>query len=216
MISMIKKHKWTLLLTSIITLSPILFGIIFWNQLPQEMPTHFSGAGNVADGYSSKPVAVFGLPVFLLIMEWFCVFVTALDPKRKNISDKMIRIVLWIVPVISLAVAVSIYGTALGRNIDVGMQMNILIGILFIVLGNYLHKVKQNHSVGLRIPWTLNNEDNWNRTHRFSAWIFILAGIALCINGYFKSMVALGVIIVVMMVMPILYSYILYKKELRN
>lgn len=213
MMSMIKKYKWTLILTGIVTLSPVLFGILFWSQLPGEMPTHFSGAGNIVDGWSSKPVAVFGLPVFLLAMEWFCLLVTAADPKKKNISDKMIRIILWIIPVISVETAVCIYGTALDRKIDVGMQTNVLIGILFIVLGNYLHKVKQNHSIGLRIPWTLNDADNWNRTHRFGAWVFIIAGIAMCINGYFKSLTVLGIIIAVTVALPVLYSYILSRKK---
>lgn len=186
MMSMIKKYKWTLILTGIVTLSPILFGVLFWNQLPQEIPTHFSGAGNTPDGWSSRPVAVFGLPAFLLGMEWFCLLVTAIDPKKKNISDKMIRIILWIIPVISVVVAVCIYGTVFGKKFDIGMQMNVLVGIVFIVLGNYLPKVKQNHSIGLRFPWTLNDSDNWNRTHRFGAWVFIVAGIAMCINGYLQ------------------------------
>ena len=147
MMSMIKKYKWTLILTGIVTLSPILFGVLFWNQLPQEIPTHFSGAGNTPDGWSSRPVAVFGLPAFLLGMEWFCLLVTAIDPKKKNISDKMIRIILWIIPVISVVVAVCIYGTVFGKKFDIGMQMNVLVGIVFIVLGNYLPKVKQNHSI---------------------------------------------------------------------
>ena len=213
MMSMIKKYKWTLILTGIVTLSPILFGVLFWNQLPQEIPTHFRGAGNTPDGWSSRPVAVFGLPAFLLGMEWFCLLVTAIDPKKKNISDKMIRIILWIIPVISVVVAVCIYGTVFGKKFDIGMQMNVLVGIVFIVLGNYLPKVKQNHSIGLRFPWTLNDSDNWNRTHRFGAWVFIVAGIAMCINGYFKSTAALGVIITVTITVPVLYSYILYRKE---
>lgn len=213
MMSMIKKYKWTMILTGIVTLSPILFGIFFWNQLPGEIPIHFSGAGNIPDGWSSRPVAVFGLPMFLFVMEWLCLLVTAADPKKKNISDKMIKVVLWIIPVISIEVAVCIYGTALGRRIDVGMQTNVLIGILFIVLGNYMHKVKQNYSIGVKIPWTLNNADNWNRTHRFGAWVFIIAGVAMCINGYFKSTIALGIIIAVTVTVPVLYSYILYRKE---
>ena len=135
------------------------------------------------------------------------------DPKKKNISDKMIRIILWIIPVISVVVAVCIYGTVFGKKFDIGMQMNVLVGIVFIVLGNYLPKVKQNHSIGLRFPWTLNDSDNWNRTHRFGAWVFIVAGIAMCINGYFKSTAALGVIITVTITVPVLYSYILYRKE---
>ena len=92
---------------------------------------------------------------------------------------------------------------------------NVLIGILFIVLGNYLHKVKQNYSIGLKHPWTLNDEENWNRTHRFGAWVFIIAGIAMCVNGYFKSDVALGIIVILTIAAPVVYSYALYLKEVK-
>ncbi len=211
---MIKKYKWTMLIGSIVILSPILFGLLFWDQLPQEMATHF-GETNTPNGWSSKPVAVFGLPVFLLITQWFCLIIMAADPRKKNIGEKMIRIFLWVIPVVSVDVAISIYGIALGKNIDIGMQTNVLIGILFIVLGNYLHKVKQNYSIGLKLPWTLNDEENWNRTHRFGAWVFIIAGIAMCVNGYFKSSAILGVIIAATIAAPVIYSYLLYRKELK-
>ena len=203
-----------MLIGSIVILSPILFGMIFWDQLPQEMATHF-GEANVPNGWSSKPVAVFGLPVFLLITQWLCLIIMAADPRKKNIGEKLIRIFLWVIPIVSVDVAVSVYGIALGKNIDIGMQTNVMIGILFIVLGNYLHKVKQNYSVGLKLPWTLNNEENWNRTHRFGAWVFIIAGIAMCVNGYFKSDVALGIIVILTIAAPVVYSYMLYLKEVK-
>ena len=57
---------------------------------------------------------------------------------------------------------------------DIGMLINILIGVMFVIMGNYMHKIKQNYSVGIKLPWTLNSEENWNRTHRLGSWLFVI------------------------------------------
>lgn len=87
---MMKKYKWSLLLGSLLSLSPILIGLLLWNQLPTKLPTHFS-TGNTPDGWSSKAITVFGLPLFMFAMMWFCFLFTHVDPKRQNISPKLIR-----------------------------------------------------------------------------------------------------------------------------
>ena len=86
--------------------------------------------------------------------------------------------ILWLVPVVSVITCMSIYGLALGMDIDIGVIVNIMVGIMFIILGNYVHKVKQNYTVGMKLPWTLNSEENWNRTNRMTGWILILSGAA--------------------------------------
>ena len=89
---MMKKYKWSLLLGSLLSLSPILIGLLLWNQLPAKLPTHFS-TGNTPDGWSSKAITVCGLPLFMFAMMWFCFLFTHVDPKRQNISPKLIRII---------------------------------------------------------------------------------------------------------------------------
>ena len=95
---MMKANKKTLIITSIVTMLPVLIGIICWNRLPDVMATHF-GFNNEANGFSSKAFAVFGLPLILLAVLWVGAFVTAHDPKRQNISPKMFSLMLWIAPV---------------------------------------------------------------------------------------------------------------------
>ena len=80
------------------------------------------------------------------------------------------------------------------------------------VIGNYLTKVKQNYSTGIRIPWTLFSEENWNRTHRVSSRIFLLAGLAMIINAFVDSDVILFIIIAALLTIPYGYSFFLYKK----
>ena len=77
---MIKKNLKVLIITSIVILLPILAGLILWNQLPEQIPTHWNAAGEI-DGWSSKPFAIFGLPAIMLAAQWLCVLGTAADPK---------------------------------------------------------------------------------------------------------------------------------------
>ena len=177
---MLKENKKTLIITGIVTLLPILIGVIFWNRLPDEMATHF-GTNSGANGFSSKAFAVFGLPLIMLGVHLLCAFFTAADPRKQNISPKMFRLVLWLVPVISLVIAATVYPYNLGYDVSVTFIVELLLGALLVVVGNYLPKARQNYTIGLKFPWTLANEENWNRTHRFGGILWMLGGLALII-----------------------------------
>ena len=112
---MLKANKKALIITSIVTILPVLIGIIYWDRLPDVMATHF-GINNEADGFSSKAFAVFGLPAVLLAMLWLGALVISHDPKRQNISPKMFSLGLWIAPVVSLVVAATMYPVNLAQK----------------------------------------------------------------------------------------------------
>ena len=207
---MMKKYKKTLTLTSVIILLPIVIGLIFWNRLPDTIATHF-GSDNVANGWSSKPFVVFGMPAVMLLLHWVCAADTMNDPKKKNISDKMFRVILWIVPVISLLTLSMTYMNALGIAVNIGMVTNLLMGVVFIIIGNYLPKCKQNYTAGIRIPWTLHSEENWNRTHRLAGWLLLLGGILFLINAFLLSEMML-IVIMALVFVPAVYSFFLFKK----
>ena len=111
---MLKRAWKTLLITSIVTLLPIPVGLILWKRLPDVMATHF-GMNNEANGFSSKPFAVFFIPLFCLAMLWICAVVTANDPRKQNISPKIFNLVLWIIPVVSLICGTAVYTYNLGQ-----------------------------------------------------------------------------------------------------
>ena len=214
----VKKYKATIIITSLITLLPILLGLIIWNKLPDQIATHW-GADGQADGYSGKAFAVFGMPCILAVLQLFVSFITLNDPKRRNIHKKPLTLVLWVIPVMSLITNGITYGVALGMEINVGIIVSILIGILFIILGNYMPKLQQNYTVGIRVPWTLNSTENWNRTHRLGGKMFILGGFLLIISGFLGSVmgdygifVALIVIVVICAGVPAAYSFWLFKR----
>lgn len=207
---MIKRNKWMIVITSLITISPMFVGLLLWNRLPEEIATHF-GRNNVANGWSSKPFAVVGLPLFLLMIHLLCTVATANDPKWKNINSKLYRCILWITPIASLIVCLSCYTIALGYTMDVGMITNIMVGLIFVIMGNFMHKVKQNYTVGIKIPWTLSSEENWNRTHRLASWLWVLCGIIMMLNSILRMPYFIMVIIFVA-IAPMIYSFVLYKR----
>ena len=207
---MMKKYKKRIIISSVITLLPILAGLILWNRLPDTIATHF-GNDNVANGWSSKPFVVIAMPLLLLGLHLFILFVTMNDPKRKNISEKMFGFLIWFVPVLSVFIFSITYCNALGMNVNIGMAVNIIVGIVFLVIGNYLPKCKQNYTAGIRIPWTLNSTENWNRTHRLAGWLFMLGGILFFLNAFLQWSGMFFVIIVIAL-LPEVYSFLLYKK----
>lgn len=129
-----KKYKTTLILTTLISLFPTVIGLLLWNRMPDTIATHF-GTNNVPNGWSSKTMAVIGIPLFLAALQIFTAVFTFSDPKRQNIGPKMIRLVLWIIPVTSLIVCCSIYANAVGITVDIGFVANGIVGLLFILIG---------------------------------------------------------------------------------
>lgn len=207
-----KTYKKTLILTSIIIILPILIGVLLWNQLPDEMATHFTFDG-IPNGWSSKGFTVFGLPLLLLACQWFCVFATFQDPKRKNMSEKLFNLVLWIIPAASVIVVIACYGYALGYETSDASWAGGFLGILFIIIGNYLPKCRQNYTMGIKLPWTLHDEENWNHTHRMAGYLWVICGLATLINIFVKWDSLIFVNIAVMGVVPTIYSYLYFRKH---
>ena len=210
---MIKKNWKVLILTTIVMLLPALAGLILWNQLPEKMPTHWNAAGEV-DGWSSKAFAVFGLPLIMVAAQWLCMLGTAADPKRKNHPEKVLHLVLWIVPALSVVLHAVTYATALGHSVPIEVVMPILIGLIFTIIGNYMPKCKQNYTIGIKIPWTLDNEENWNKTHRFAGFLWTICGLLIMLTGFFGGIWVFLPITLLMVLAPVIYSYILHRKGL--
>ena len=148
----------------------------------------------------------------MFAMMWFCFLFTHVDPKRQNISPKMIRALVWFMAALSPIVVCSSYAIALGINVNITLLTYLIIGLMLLVIGNYLAKTKQNYSAGIRIPWTLSSEENWNRTHRVSSRLFIFCGLAMIANGFLDSNILLFFIMAVLIVIPYAYSFFLFKK----
>lgn len=208
---MIRRNLKVLIITSVIILLPILAGVILWNQLPEQIPSHWNAVGEI-DGWSSKPFTVFGMPLLLLAFQWLCVLGTSADPKKKNHPQKILHLVLWIIPVLSILLHTLVYAMALGKAVRVEVVMPVFIGLLLAIVGNYLPKCKQNYTIGIKIPWTLNSEENWNRTHRFAGRLWVVCGLIIMLTGFFGGFWVFLPIVLLMVLVPFVYSYVLHRK----
>ncbi len=212
---MFKENKRKIIVTSFLTLLPMYVGCILWNRLPDEIATHFS-ADNIANGWSSKPFTVFAIPIFLLIAHFLGLMATAADPKQKNIGPKPLQFVFWIVPAISFIMTVSIYANALGYAVDIGFSCSLLLGLILIILGNTLPKAKQNYTFGFKLPWTLHDPENWNRTNRLAGWCMVAAGIVILATSYWHNSWIIFAALLTILLLPTVYSYIYYIRHTRQ
>lgn len=210
----VKINKKLLLFTSIIILLSSLVGCVFWNQLPEEIPTHFNLLGQ-ADGYNHKMSAIFGLPTLMLLMHWLLLFIMIKDPKSSNISSKIQLLIYWIIPFVSCLSMISIYGESLGYSMMSGILAQIFMGVLMILIGNYLPKTHRNYIIGIRLPWTLESDKNWRKTHRLAGKIWVLGGLLLFLNSFVQLYVywVFFLTLFFVVIIPSVYSYQLSKLE---
>ncbi len=215
---MIKRNKLKVIISSILILLPAIYGLIMWNSLPDVMTTHWGADGN-ADGFGGKAFAVFGIPFIYLIFHFVCLLVTSLDKKQKEQNQKALGMIFWIIPVISLFTCGVMYRAAFGKEFDLAFFVPALLGAMFVFIGNFLPKVKQNGTLGIKIYWTLNNEENWNKTHRFAGKLWVVGGLVMLLSillplkGMVCSMVC---IIAALMLIPVVYSYSVYKQHKKS
>lgn len=210
-----KQTKLNIILSCIVLLSPMIFGMIVWNKLPESMPIHW-GVNGEADRWSSKPFAVFVLPLLILAIHGICIFASGKDFRDKKQSPKVMGLVLWICPLLSVMANSLTYAISLGKEINVLFVVSLTMGTLFVLIGNYLPKCQQNRTVGIRIIWTLKNEANWNATHRFAGKVWVIGGLLLMASSLLPYSIlpwAMIALLVVFISLPVLYSYRFYRKE---
>jgi len=174
-----KKDKGFIFLSTIVCLLPIAMYMIVYEQLPEQMGMQWDFEGNV-NWYAPRAVAVFAVPVVLAIIHLASIFIRRNDPKHENTSTIMQSIKDWIIPIVSIFASVysllSNTGTSITRTIPLTV-----VGVILIMIGNYVPKSRQNYTIGIRIPWTLSNVDNWNKTHRMAGYLFVLGGVVFII-----------------------------------
>lgn len=203
----------TALITCGVCLLPILFGLIIYDCLPAQMPIHWNIAGEI-DNYASKEIFVFLLPILMSGIQLLCLFMMQMDPKYKNYSSKMLKIVVWIIPTITIVLEAITYAIVFGYEISINIVVPIFLGILFVILGNYLPKCRQNFTMGYRLPWTLNDEDNWNKTNRLAGYVMVLGGILIIIMSFFDlAFWAVILFVGAILIIPSVYSFLLYRKK---
>ncbi|MDO5516487.1 MAG: SdpI family protein [Clostridium sp.] len=209
-----KKNKLTIILTSLICLVPFVISAIYYKELPDMVATHFNNSGQ-PDGYSSKLVAAFGIPASLLVVNLITNFTIEKNPMNGKGGKILSAIGIWTLPFTSIIVETAIIAYARGIRINFSSYVFVFVGLLTIVVGNYLPKCEYNSVVGIKTPWALKDKDNWKKTHRISGFIWVIGGFILCINA-FAGIEALNItVILAMVIIPFVWSYLLSRKNVR-
>ena len=213
---MLQKNKKLLIFTSLLTLLPIPVGLLLWDRFPETMAIHWGITGK-ADGYASVPFSVFVLPLLMLAVHWLCILFTARDKGNQGRNQKMFRVVLWALPLISNLSLLGIYAFALNLKFSPVAWTVIPMGLLFAVIGNYMPKTRMNSTMGIKISWTYSSEANWNATHRFAGKLWVVGGLLVALCALLPHVWAVSIMILLMVVLcilPMVYSWRYYKKEL--
>ncbi|MEH7196373.1 SdpI family protein [Priestia megaterium] len=209
-----KKHVFPLG----ITLLTLVAWLLALPHLPATMPIHW-GANGEADGFATKINAMI-LTVGIMVLIYFIIaFVPRIDPRKENYKyfSKTYNIVLNAVLLLFFFVNMSTILQGLGYNVPMSYIAPIMAGLVFIIIGNYLQRVRSNYFMGIRTPWTLSNEIVWKKTHRLSGKLFFIGGLLILISAFlpdgYKSVIMWGSIVLCVAI-PYLYSYLAYKKEM--
>jgi len=218
--SPIKPTIKTEILPILIVIIAIISSLYFYSYFPEQVPIHWNAAGEV-DSYGSRVTGAFLFPGIIIGMYLMFLFIPYIDPKKKRYDQfRKVYHVFKTVLIFFMAVMYFIASfNALGYNIQIELWMPIMVGTLFILLGNYMSKIKPNWFMGIRTPWTLSSEEVWNKTHRVGGKVFMLGGAMIALTAFvpvaFRMIIfftAIGLIVVG----TVVYSYIVYRQEEKN
>ena len=199
-------NKRKALVSSAIILLPAIFGIALWERIP--------GTGALA-----KLGFCLGIPAAMLATHWLCLLLTYRTNRHNGQSKKALELVYWLLPCVSLFSSAGTYAVALNVRLGWERLVPASLGLMFLIIGNYMPKMKQNPTLGIRLPWTLANEENWNRTHRMGGKLWVAGGLVLllfCLLPETAMIAGMLAVIAVLAVVPCVYSYRLYRTQVQN
>jgi len=201
----------------LIVILPLLYVSYVWNLIPETVPIHWNVKGEI-DKYGNKIthlLIISLLPVFVYTL--FLIMVK-IDPKKKldKMGNKFQKLKFLLVVIFSTLSICLIYFTKNQSPLNPN-YIFFLIGVLFIILGNYSKTLKPNYFLGIRTPWTLESESVWKKTHKIGGILMFIGGFSvafssLILNAQFNWKFLL-IVIGIISILPILYSFYIFKKE---
>ena len=216
-----KRSRCTVfILTSVFCLLPVILALALYNDLPERIVMQWDFEGN-PNWDAPKAIGAFAMPLCLTAIHIITLLFLYNDPKRRNHPKALRVIVEWLTPFLSLTLTPIILFSAMGVKFPIVMMSMFFVGLIFILSGNYLPKCRHNYVMGIRLPWTLNDVDNWNKTHRMAGVLWIIGGIVFISISFipFSQLYAIVIILSLITIItctPILYSYSIYKKSGRR
>ena len=207
-------------LTAVTLLLMLLISAWAWGQIPADaqVPVHWNAAGEV-DRYGGKVEGLLLSPIITAGLMVLVAFITRIEPRRGNFlqSEKAFTMFWYVLLLFFLMLHVTTTGIALGYNIPLPLVIGVGIGLMFIVLGNFMGKIRSTYTFGIRTPWTLDSDLSWNKTHRLGGKLFMATGVLVLLTAVLGSSILMfwvlmgGILITVGVSM--VYSYIVWKND---
>jgi uncharacterized membrane protein len=204
-------------------LGPVLIALAFigtalvYPRLPEQVPTHWNWRGEVDDTAAKFPGAFMG-PLIIAGLWILLPLLRRIDPRRRNYErfDETFWVFLNVLALGLVLLQGVALGAALGAPFEVGRLVLGGVGVLFLALGNYLPRLRSNWWMGIRTPWTLDNEDVWRRTHRLGGRTFVIGGLVSLLGAVLLPMEVAGVVGLIALtcaaVVPVVYSYVVWRQ----
>lgn len=204
----------------VIVLLPFIYLAYIWNQLPEKVPMHWNIKGEI-DRYGEKTELL--LIPFLLPFLVYIIFlvIPKIDPKNKlnKMGNKLQTLKVLMTTFMSVLALFIIY-SAKNQSFANPNYIVLLIGVLYIILGNYFKTIKANYFIGIRTPWTLENETVWKETHKLGGKMWFIGGIIVVLSSLIldkqPNFTLFLIITGIISIIPIVYSYIIFKNEKKN
>ncbi len=200
----------------LLPLLSLLIAAFVYPKLPEQIPVHFSFEGT-PDRYGSR-LFLFVIPLISFLCTILAEVLPRLDPKQPSYDrfPKTYSIMHWCINGLFLAVTVALSIYSLGYKFNTGYLISGAVGVLIMVVGNYMPKMKQNFFTGIKTPWTVMDEENWNKTHRLGGKLWMIGGSFFILLPFLPETLA-GILItvdlIILVIIPYVYSYLLYKKK---
>lgn len=212
-----KKYMKELVFLVLIAL-PYIYLASIYGDLPEQVPTHFNMQGE-PDDWSNKSLLL-ALPALLCVGTYLLMLlIPRFDPKKKieRMGDKYYSFRFIMALFMSLLSVYLLSMSNEGGDHSPNMMMA-LIGALFAVLGNYFQAIRPNYFIGIRTPWTLENEEVWKRTHRLGGWLWMAGGLLIVLLSFLIQTpqtlsIVCYVILGIIVLIPVVHSYLEFQKE---
>lgn len=206
------KNEWYNLLMLILPFIAIPF---LWTHMPEKVPTHWNLQGQV-DDYGSKTFGLLFLPAINVVIYFVNLYLPQIDPKKRfSIAQKPLPIIRTLLVVFLLCVHIWMIVLALGYHTGSTSWIYLGINALFLILGNYMRTLKPNYFIGIRVPWALEDEDNWRATHRVASYLWVAGSVFLFLLFPFLGLQTysnvFGATVMALAFIPMGYSFYYYK-----
>jgi uncharacterized membrane protein len=212
--------KNTTIFVIVILALATLVSLLFWNQLPDPMASHW-GVNDQVNGTTSKFWGAFLMPIMSAAMFLLFLVIPSIDPLKANIAKFRETFNAFIVLI--MIFMVYIHGLTLAWNLGyTGFRMSAAMlpamGLLFIFLGFMIGKTKRNFFIGIRTPWTLSSDTVWDETHRVGAQLFKVSGVLALVGAFFPDYAFWFLLLPVIgaALFSVVYSYILFQRETKT